>query len=217
MQIGWVSEGREGRLQLSQRQGKDSLDLGRVDRDTGDSLVLAEQLLGDQPTERMADDNGRSAERLNDPGDVIDDVIDTEIGHSIRVIAGLRDRCALTRPAGRHRVVTCLAKELEPRVPARGVQPETVNEYDWRTCGHRFLSVSLSWRSPHSAHTSAAPAMCRQQSQSDCFAPRSGGALDNSLGLRPNPEFAPANSLSAPPQWDLMLPRRRCTSAGPLA
>jgi len=35
-----------------------------------------------------------------------------------------------------------------------------------------------------------------KQSQAIVFAPRDGGALDDSLGLRPNPESAPADSLA---------------------
>ena len=71
-----------------------------------------------------------------------------------------------------------------------GRSPARTSRTTWRSVRRSRTRNEVPAR-----RTSAPPAMYHQQSQGDCFASRSGGALDISLGLRPNPEFAPATSL----------------------
>src|SRR5262249_25366747 len=54
-----------------------------------------------------------------------------------RVLSGLRDRLGIVGPARCHRHIAGLLEQLHPAIPARGQQPEPVNE-DHR-CGARSV------------------------------------------------------------------------------
>ena len=68
MQVGGVSQSGQGRAELGQRQRQDALDLGGVYGDGGGADALAEQLLGDQAAEGVADDDRAAIQSVDDLG-----------------------------------------------------------------------------------------------------------------------------------------------------
>jgi hypothetical protein len=115
---------------LGEGQRLDALDLRRVDGHGGLPDALAEQFLDDQPAERVTDEHRRLVERGDGLGEVPGDVVDTAVGHRLRVFPGTLHRVRLTGPAGGQRAIAVGGEQLLPGPPGGGVQPQTVNEDD---------------------------------------------------------------------------------------
>ena len=131
MQVRRVAQGREARSQLGEREREHALDLCRIDGDGCRTDALAEELLGEQSSEGVPDDDRRLVETGDDPGVVLGDLVDAEVGDRVRVLPRLFDRRSLVRPAGRAGSVAGRAEQLDPGLPARGVQPQAVDEDNW--------------------------------------------------------------------------------------
>jgi hypothetical protein len=78
-----VSESRQRGAELGHRQRQDALDLGRVDRDSGDPEILTEELLGEQAAERVPDDDRLRVERRDDLGEVLGGVVDAYVDDQV--------------------------------------------------------------------------------------------------------------------------------------
>ena len=76
----------------------------------------------------MADDDRLGRQPADDPGVVLDDVLDAFPGDSLGLPPGLLDGVGGARPARCYRGVTRLLEQVHPRAPRRCVQPEAVNE-----------------------------------------------------------------------------------------
>ena len=72
-----------------------------IDADRRDPVVLAEQLLGNHPAERMADQDRLGVHAVEQFAVVRGDLFDPEIRDGIRVIARGLDRGGVTGPARR--------------------------------------------------------------------------------------------------------------------
>src|SRR5207247_10033446 len=112
----------------------DARDRRRVDGHLCGSQILTQQALYHQATERVADDDGLCLELADDLGVVLDHVVDAVFGDPLRVLPGLLDGVLITGPAGRGRLVAGLPEPFDPRAPRVGVEPQTVDEDDGRTC-----------------------------------------------------------------------------------
>jgi hypothetical protein len=100
MQVCRVAEGWQPGSQLGEREWQNAFDLCRVDGDRRGADALAEELLGEQPTERVPDDDGRLVEPGDDLGVMGGDVVDAEVGHDVGVRPSLLDRRRLVGPPG---------------------------------------------------------------------------------------------------------------------
>jgi hypothetical protein len=76
----------------------------------------------------VADDQGLAIQPADDPVLVVRDLVDPLAGEHLGVLSGLGDRVGVVRPSRCHRDVTGLFEEGHPPVPARGQQPEPMNE-----------------------------------------------------------------------------------------
>src|SRR6218665_2512007 len=99
-------------------------------RDAGPAQTNADELLGDEAAERVADDHRRLLEIADDPGVVVGDLVDADVRDDVGGVAGSSDGGGLVRPAGRDGCVPLLLEEIDPGLPRRGVQPEAVDEND---------------------------------------------------------------------------------------
>jgi hypothetical protein len=134
-QAGRVAQHRQGRPDLRKREHAHALDLGRGDRDGGAGAAVGQQALGDEAAEGVPDDDRRSVEQVDDLVVVVDGVVDARVRHVLRVQAGVGDGRRLAGPAGRDRVIARVAEALDPRAPARRVQPQAVDEDHGRAVG----------------------------------------------------------------------------------
>jgi hypothetical protein len=103
--------------------------------DRGGGVVLAEQLLGDQPAERVADHHRQTRQSGDDLGVVPGDVVDAVAGDAVWVGPGIRDRGAVTGPAGCDRLIAPGFEQLDPRIPGAGVQRPGVTGFHPRVKG----------------------------------------------------------------------------------
>ncbi len=120
-------------MQRRERQWKNAFDLRGVDADRRGPVVLAEQLLGNHPAERMADQDRLGVHVVEQLAVVRGDLFDPEIGDGIGILARRLHRGGVTGPARSRRVIAALVEVLDPRIPGRGVQPQSMDEDD----GHR--------------------------------------------------------------------------------
>ena len=108
--------------------GSTPFDLRGIDADGGGSVVLPQQLLGDHPAERVADQDRLAIHAIEQLPVVRGDVFDPHVGHRIGVGARGLDGLTVTRPAGSRRVVAALGEVLDPGIPGRGMEPKTMDE-----------------------------------------------------------------------------------------
>jgi hypothetical protein len=106
-----------------------SIDLCRVDRDCRHGQVLPEQLLGDHPAERMADQHGAGVQVADYRREMVHDVVDSLVGDRVGIGPGEVDGVLIARPARRQDTVSRLLEHGLPRAPGARVQPEAVYEY----------------------------------------------------------------------------------------
>src|SRR5215469_16618975 len=83
----------------------------------------------------MADDHRLAIEAADDRLLVVGDLADPLASEYLRMRSGLIDRLGVVRPAWRQCHVAGLLEQRYPAVPARGEQPEPVNEDNG--CGFR--------------------------------------------------------------------------------
>src|SRR5207249_8811604 len=140
-----------------QREAEDALDRGRIDGHCRGGEVLPQQSLDDQPAERVADGDRLGVQPPDDPGVVLDDVLDAVTGDELGFVPGLRDRARVTRPAGRDRRVSSLPEAVDPRPPRVGMEPQTVDEYDRRAVWRHDLPSTLLARAPRAQAGNRAP------------------------------------------------------------
>jgi hypothetical protein len=125
-----IGQRRQGRSKLRQRQRQHALDLRRIDGDGSAADPHADQLFGDEAAERVTDEHRRAVERRDDAFHVGDDVVDALIRDRARVGARCGNARWLFRPARRDGRVALGPEQIAPGRPARGMQPEPVNEND---------------------------------------------------------------------------------------
>jgi hypothetical protein len=121
--------------QLRERKAEDAPEVARRDGDARSCEAPALEPLGDQAAEGVADDHGGRGELGDDLRVVIGHGADAAVGDVLGVSPDLGGGRSVTGPAGRDRLETTSGEHLEPWRPARGVQPQTVDEDDGRTDG----------------------------------------------------------------------------------
>ena len=137
MEVRGVAQPRQACAQLGEREGKDALDLGGIDGNTRRPMTLAEELLHDEPAERVPDQDRGRREPVDHRSEVPGHVVDAEVRHRIGTLARLHDRRGLSGPARRPRVVAGVPEQVQPRSPAGRMEPEPVDEDHRRSrCFH---------------------------------------------------------------------------------
>ena len=130
MEVGRVAQDRQRSTDLGQRQRQHALDLGRVDRHRSRGEVLTQELLGQKTAERVPDDDRLGIKRADDLGEVRYSVVDAGIGNKAGVLASCMDGVGLPGPARGDRLISGISVQIEPPVPAGGVQPQAVDKDD---------------------------------------------------------------------------------------
>src|ERR1039458_8233761 len=146
--VGRSAQGDRGDPQRRRGQVVDAFDGGRVDRHARGGQVLPEQPLHDEDAEGVPDDDGRRAQPPDDPGVVLDHVVDALPGDLLRLAPGLLDGVGGARPAGCDRRVPRLLEELDPRAPRCGVQPQAVHEDNGGICWRHLVTFRRCGRAP---------------------------------------------------------------------
>ena len=132
MAVGRVLQ-RHGR-NLGLRDGQDvhAFDLRRADRHGRGAEAAVQKELRDKAAERVAHDDGRSAETADDPVVVIGDFLDPEPLVPGGIPANLLHRPLKSRPGRREHGMTLRLEALFPAFPAERREPEAVDEDDGR-------------------------------------------------------------------------------------
>src|SRR5215471_10236374 len=96
----------------------------------------------------MTDDHGLPIQAVDDRLLVVCDLADSLAGEHLRVLSGRGDCLGIVGPARCHTHIAGLLEERYPAVPARGQQPEPVDEHDGcRARGVRALDLRYLVRS----------------------------------------------------------------------
>ena len=67
-------------------------------------------------------------QRSDDASEVHHQIIDAAVGHDLGVRPGAGDCIGFRWPTGSEGIVPGRAKQVDPAIPAGGMQPQTVNE-----------------------------------------------------------------------------------------
>jgi hypothetical protein len=78
----------------------------------------------------VPDDDRLGVKRADDLGEVRHGIVDAGIGDKVGVLASCMDGVGLPGPAWGDRLVAGIAVQIEPAVPAGGVQPQPVDKDD---------------------------------------------------------------------------------------
>jgi hypothetical protein len=101
------------------------------------------QPLGDEISERVADDDRLRVEPADDLGVLIDDVVDPVAGDAVGLLARFLDSVRIAGPGRRDGHVALLAEELDPRAPRVGMKPKSMDEDDGRSPHGRRKTFDL--------------------------------------------------------------------------
>ncbi|CPU66332.1 Possible glyoxalase/bleomycin resistance protein/ dioxygenase [Mycobacteroides abscessus] len=125
-----VAQRREEGARLGHRGDAHALGGRRVDHDARGAETPREQELGEGAPERVAHDDRRRVERLDDGGQVVQGLRDGEVGDELRVLPEPLDLDLETGVAGRQDGESLLLVVRDPPLPAPRGHPEAVHEHD---------------------------------------------------------------------------------------
>ena len=128
--VGRVLEHGQRGTKSGQWRAEHAFDLGGVDGNRRCAAALTEQLLGEQATEGVADEDGICAEPADDAAVVVHDVVDALVGEGFGVRPGRLHGVGFVWPPWRRCLVAGAAEEVLPCCPRGGVEPEAVDEHD---------------------------------------------------------------------------------------